>query len=80
MLTKARIRIVAGATTKARNPGKVNAPADPPSTQVVTPVRLNSRESQLIKEFAESRRPVPPEFATFQQGLFAKLRDRFLGV
>ena len=48
--------------------------------QVVTPVRLNSRESQLIKEFAESRRPVPPEFATFQQGLFAKLRDRFLGV
>jgi len=48
--------------------------------QVVTPVRLNSRESQLIKEFAESRRPVPPEFSTFQQGLFAKLRDRFLGV
>ena len=48
--------------------------------QVVTPVRLNSKESQLIKQFAESRRPVPPEFATFQQGLFAKLRDRFLGV
>ena len=48
--------------------------------QVVTPVRLNSKESQLIKEFAESRRPVPPEFSTFQQGLFAKLRDRFLGV
>ncbi len=21
----------------------------------------------------------PPEFSTFQQGLFAKLRDRFLG-
>ncbi|MEO6115905.1 MAG: molecular chaperone DnaJ [Pseudolysinimonas sp.] len=48
--------------------------------QVVTPVRLNSKESQLIKQFAESRRPVPPEFSTFQQGLFAKLRDRFLGV
>jgi molecular chaperone DnaJ len=48
--------------------------------QVVTPVRLNSKESQLIREFAESRRPVPPEFSTFQQGLFAKLRDRFLGV
>jgi molecular chaperone DnaJ len=48
--------------------------------QVVMPVRLNSKESQLIKEFAESRRPVPPEFSTFQQGLFAKLRDRFLGV
>jgi molecular chaperone DnaJ len=48
--------------------------------QVVTPVRLNSKESALIKQFAESRRPVPPEFSTFQQGLFAKLRDRFLGV
>jgi molecular chaperone DnaJ len=48
--------------------------------QVVTPVRLNSKETQLIKEFADSRRPVPPEFSTFQQGLFAKLRDRFLGV
>jgi molecular chaperone DnaJ len=48
--------------------------------QVVTPVRLNSKETELIKQFAASRRPVPPEFATFQQGLFAKLRDRFLGV
>ena len=48
--------------------------------QVVTPVRLNSKETELIKQFAGSRRPVPPEFATFQQGLFAKLRDRFLGV
>lgn len=48
--------------------------------QVVTPVRLNSKESALIKQFADSRRPVPPEFSTFQQGLFAKLRDRFLGV
>ena len=37
--------------------------------QVVTPVRLNSKESLLIKQFAESRRPVPPEFSTFQQGL-----------
>lgn len=48
--------------------------------QVVTPVRLNSKETQLIKDFADSRRPVPPEFSTFQQGLFAKLRDRFLGI
>jgi molecular chaperone DnaJ len=48
--------------------------------QVVTPVRLNSKEQKLMQEFAASRRPVPPEFATFQQGLFAKLRDRFLGV
>jgi len=48
--------------------------------QVVTPVRLNSKEQKLMQEFAASRRPVPPEFSTFQQGLFAKLRDRFLGV
>ncbi|MEO5534443.1 MAG: molecular chaperone DnaJ [Pseudolysinimonas sp.] len=48
--------------------------------QVVTPVRLNSKEQKLMEEFAASRRPVAPEFATFQQGLFAKIRDRFLGV
>jgi len=48
--------------------------------QVVTPVRLNSKEQKLMEDFAASRRPVPPEFSTFQQGLFAKLRDRFLGV
>lgn len=46
---------------------------------VVTPVRLNSKEQKLMQDFAASRRPVPPEFSTFQQGLFAKLRDRFLG-
>ena len=48
--------------------------------QVVTPVRLNSKEQKLMQEFAASRRPVPPEFSTFQQGIFAKLRERFLGV
>lgn len=48
--------------------------------QVVTPVRLNSKEQELMKQFAASRRPVPPEFSTFQQGLFAKLRDRFLNI
>lgn len=47
--------------------------------QVVTPVRLNSTEQKLMEQFAASRRPVRPEFSTFQQGLFAKLRDRFLG-
>jgi molecular chaperone DnaJ len=46
---------------------------------VVTPVRLNSKEQKLMEEFAASRRPVAPEFTTFQQGIFAKLRDRFLG-
>jgi len=48
--------------------------------QVVTPVRLNSKEQELMKQFAASRRPVAPEFAHFQQGLFAKLRDRFLNI
>ncbi|HWH26889.1 MAG TPA: molecular chaperone DnaJ [Pseudolysinimonas sp.] len=48
--------------------------------QVVTPVRLNAKETQLITQFAETRRPVPPEFTHFQQGLFAKLRDRFLNI
>ncbi|KRF31156.1 molecular chaperone DnaJ [Yonghaparkia sp. Soil809] len=48
--------------------------------QVVTPVRLNSKETKLIQEFAGSRRPVPPEFSTFQQGIFSKLRDRFLNL
>ena len=48
--------------------------------QVVTPARLNSKETELIKQFAATRRPVPPQFATFQQGLFSKLRDRFLNL
>jgi len=48
--------------------------------QVLTPVRLNSKEQKLIEDFAASRRPIRPEFSTFQQGLFAKLRDRFLGI
>lgn len=47
--------------------------------QVVMPVRLNSKETALIKQFRDARPPIPPEFSTFQQGLFAKLRDRFLG-
>jgi len=46
--------------------------------QVVTPVRLNAKEVEFIRQFAASRRPVAPQFATFQQGIFAKLRDRFL--
>jgi molecular chaperone DnaJ len=48
--------------------------------QVVTPVRLNAKETELIRQFASSRRPVPPQFSTFQQGIFAKLRDRFLNL
>jgi molecular chaperone DnaJ len=48
--------------------------------QVVTPMKLNHKEQNLIKELAKSQRTVPPHLAHFQQGLFAKLRDRFLNV
>jgi molecular chaperone DnaJ len=48
--------------------------------QVVTPTRLGAAEQSLIKEFAASRKSVAPHLAQFQQGLFAKLRDRFLNV
>ena len=47
--------------------------------QVITPTRLDHRERQLIKEFAAGRKQHGPQLGTYQQGLFAKLRDRFLG-
>lgn len=48
--------------------------------QVVTPTKLSGKEQELIRQLAASRKPAPPEFAHFQQGIFAKLRDRFLGL
>ncbi len=45
--------------------------------QVVTPTKLDHKERQLIEQFAGSRKHVDPQLAQFQQGLFAKLRDRF---
>lgn len=48
--------------------------------QVVTPTKLNHKEQNLIKELAKSQKAVAPHLAHFQQGLFAKLRDRFLNV
>jgi molecular chaperone DnaJ len=48
--------------------------------QVVTPTRLSAAEQALIKQFAGTRKPIEPHLAQFQQGLFAKLRDRFLNV
>ena len=47
--------------------------------QVVTPTRLNGKEQELIRQLAAARKGQAPHFATFQQGLFTKLRDRFLG-
>lgn len=48
--------------------------------QVVTPTKLSSKEQELMRQFAGSRKQPAPHFAQFQQGLFAKLRDRFLGL
>jgi molecular chaperone DnaJ len=48
--------------------------------QVVTPTKLNSKEQELIKQLAGARKPQAPHFAQFQQGLFTKLRDRFMGL
>jgi molecular chaperone DnaJ len=48
--------------------------------QVVTPTRLSAKEQELVKQLATSRKAVAPHLAQFQQGLFAKLRDRFLNV
>ena len=48
--------------------------------QVVTPTKLNRKEEDLIKQFAGTRRPQRPELTHFQQGLFDKLRDRFLNL
>jgi molecular chaperone DnaJ len=47
--------------------------------QVVTPTKLNAKEQALITQLAAARKQPAPHFAHFQQGLFAKLRDRFLG-
>jgi molecular chaperone DnaJ len=45
--------------------------------QVVTPTKLGHRERQLIEQFAEGYKPARPQLSHFQQGVFAKLRDRF---
>ncbi|PJJ63361.1 molecular chaperone DnaJ [Compostimonas suwonensis] len=47
--------------------------------QVVTPTKLDHKERELIKQFASGRKQPSPSLTHFQQGLFGKLRDRFLG-
>lgn len=44
---------------------------------VVTPTKLDGKERALIEEFAKRTKAPPPHLAEYQQGLFAKLRDRF---
>ena len=48
--------------------------------QVVTPTKLNHKERELVENFGKTYKAPPPYFAQFQQGLFAKLRDRFLNL
>jgi molecular chaperone DnaJ len=48
--------------------------------QVVTPSKLDRKERELIEQFARIHKPDAPTLAHFQQGLFAKLRDRFMGA
>jgi len=48
--------------------------------QVTTPAKLSSKEHDLIRQFAAGRKSPPPSLTHFQQGLFQKLRDRFLNT
>ena len=48
--------------------------------QVVTPTKLSHKEQELIKQLAKSRKAHEPTLTHFQQGLFQKLRDRFLNL
>ena len=46
--------------------------------QVVTPTKLDRHDRELIERFAERHKKQKPQLATFHQGMFAKLRDRFV--
>jgi len=47
------------------------------AVQVLTPVKLSSREKELVRQLASHRKDAPPVLGEFQQGLFGKIRDRF---
>ncbi|WP_308796433.1 molecular chaperone DnaJ [Agromyces silvae] len=46
--------------------------------QVLTPTKLSGKERKLVEQLAASHKTKAPELSHFQQGLFARLRDRFL--
>jgi molecular chaperone DnaJ len=48
--------------------------------QVVTPNKLDGKQQELIRQFAQLRKTPPPTLTHFQQGLFQKLRERFLNI
>lgn len=47
--------------------------------QVMTPTKLNAKETKLIESFAELRPANAPHLAEHKRGLFANLRDRLFG-
>ena len=49
------------------------------AVHVVTPTKLSHKERELVQQLAKARKAQPPQLGHFQQGLFARLRDRFLG-
>jgi molecular chaperone DnaJ len=44
---------------------------------VVTPTKLSGKEKDALQAFANVHKAPAPKIAVFQQGIFAKLRDRF---
>ena len=46
--------------------------------QVITPTKISHKEREVIEKFASLRKAQEPVLSQFQQGLFGKLRDRFL--
>lgn len=46
---------------------------------VVIPSKLSGKERKLIEEFASLHKRPEPQLVHFQQGIFAKLRDRIFG-
>lgn len=48
--------------------------------QVTTPTKLDHKQRELMKQLAQAHKYPAPNLGHFQQGLFAKLRDRFLNV
>ena len=45
--------------------------------QVLTPTKLSKREKDLVRQLAALRKEQSPQFGSFQQGFFGKIRDRF---
>lgn len=44
---------------------------------VLTPTKLSGKEKDALSAFAKLHKSPEPKIASFQQGIFAKLRDRF---